>query len=217
MAELTPISVAMNAEEIAGPSVEGADRLASTWTRPMTVPMIPIVGAKPPAFSNGIAPSWWRARMPSISASRTSATSSGSEPSTTSCIPLRVKSSSMSLVWESSASRPSRRACSAKPTSRWTRPVTSSSGGLNASLYSVGMRLQSSMPTDASVAPRVPPSTIRNAGMSMNEAGEVPLMIPPTRMPKPATTIPMTVAAFMSIVQSAGRLGTSGPGGRIGG
>ena len=64
----------------------------------MTVPMMPIVGAKPPAFSNGPAPSWWRAIMPSISASRTSRTSSGSEPSTTSCRPLRVKSSSISEV-----------------------------------------------------------------------------------------------------------------------
>ena len=43
----------MNAAEIDGPSVAGADRFWSTCTSPMTVPMIPIVGAKPPAFSNG--------------------------------------------------------------------------------------------------------------------------------------------------------------------
>src|SRR5579875_1024052 len=79
------------------------------------------------------------------------------------------------------------------------------------------MRLKLSMPTDASVAPRVPPSTIRKAGMSMNAAGEVPLMIPPTRMPKAATTIPMTVAAFISIVQSAGAARTSGAGSRVAG
>ena len=53
MAEPTPIRVAMKAEEIEGPSVAGADRFWSTWTSPMTVPMIPIVGANPPAFSNG--------------------------------------------------------------------------------------------------------------------------------------------------------------------
>ena len=45
MAEATPISVATKAEEIEGPSVCGAARLASTWTRPKTVPMMPIVGA----------------------------------------------------------------------------------------------------------------------------------------------------------------------------
>ena len=41
LAEPTPISVAMNAEEIEGPSVAGADRFWSTCTRPITVPMMP--------------------------------------------------------------------------------------------------------------------------------------------------------------------------------
>ena len=56
MALPTPSSVAMKALEIAGPSVEGAARFWSTCTSPITVPMIPIVGANPPAFSNGAAP-----------------------------------------------------------------------------------------------------------------------------------------------------------------
>ncbi len=86
---------------------------ASTCTSPSTVPMIPIVGANPPAFSNGAAPASWRAAMPSTSASRIAWTISGSVPSTTSCRALRVKVSSISPSWASSASRPSRRALSA--------------------------------------------------------------------------------------------------------
>src|SRR3954452_7488417 len=116
-AEPTPYSVAMKAPEIAGPRVAGASRFSSTCTRPMTVPMMPIVGEKPPAFSNGITAAWWRPIMPSISFSRISRTSSGSVPSTTSCRPLRVKSSSSWATSSSSARRPSRRARSAKPTS----------------------------------------------------------------------------------------------------
>src|SRR5439155_11742514 len=42
----TPYNVAMNAPEIAGPRVDGADRFSRTWISPMTVPMIPRVGAK---------------------------------------------------------------------------------------------------------------------------------------------------------------------------
>ena len=57
------MSVAMKAPEIDGPRVSGAlEVAASTCTRPMTVPMMPIVGAKPPAVSNTSAPSLWRVR-----------------------------------------------------------------------------------------------------------------------------------------------------------
>jgi chemotaxis protein MotA len=41
----------MKAPEIAGPSVAGCERFSSTWIRPITVPVMPSVGAKPPAFS----------------------------------------------------------------------------------------------------------------------------------------------------------------------
>ena len=50
----------MNAEAIMGPSVEGVDRFWSTWRSPMTVPMIPMVGAKPPMFAKKVAPALWR-------------------------------------------------------------------------------------------------------------------------------------------------------------
>ena len=96
LAEPTPISVARNAVEIDGPRVEGAARFCSTCTSPSTVPMIPIVGANPPAFSKGAAPASWRAAMPSTSASMIACTISGSVPSTTSCRALRVKESSTS-------------------------------------------------------------------------------------------------------------------------
>jgi hypothetical protein len=117
LAEPTPISVAMNAAEIDGPSAAGAARFWSTCTRPSTVPMMPIVGAKPPAFSNGAAEASWRAAIPSTSASRIACTISGSVPSTTSCRALRVKGSSISDSIASSASSPSRRALSARDTS----------------------------------------------------------------------------------------------------
>src|SRR6202012_4094245 len=79
------------------------------------------------------------------------------------------------------------------------------------------MRLNPSMPTEASVTPHVPPSTISRAGISMNEAGETPPMIPLIRMPPAATAIPIAVAAFISLVQSAGLARTSGTGRVIGG
>src|SRR4051795_10078368 len=55
-----------------------------------------------------------------------------------------------------------------------------------------------SMPHDAIQAPNVPPSTMRNAGMLMNAAGEVPSMTAPPRRPTAATAIPMAVAAFIT-------------------
>ena len=54
-----------------------------------------------------------------------------------------------------------------------------------------------SMPTLASVAPLVPPRMIRSAGMSMNDAGLVPSIIAPIRMPGTATPMPMPVAGFI--------------------
>ncbi len=84
-----------------------------TLTRPNTVPTMPMVGAKPPACMNGARMAPWRLRIASFSASSTAATRSGSVPSTTSWMPLRVNGSSISLTASSSASRPSRRAFSA--------------------------------------------------------------------------------------------------------
>src|SRR3954470_3183541 len=55
-----------------------------------------------------------------------------------------------------------------------------------------------SMPHDAMQAPNVPPRTMRNAGMLMNAAGEVPSMTAPPRRPTAAMAIPIPVAAFMT-------------------
>ena len=41
----TPHSVATNAPAMRWPSFSGSLRFSSTWIRPMTVPMMPIVGA----------------------------------------------------------------------------------------------------------------------------------------------------------------------------
>src|SRR4029078_4291459 len=56
----------MNAPEIDGPRVSGCDRFSSTCTRPITVPMMPIVGAKPPALSKGSAAGRWGAGQPAV-------------------------------------------------------------------------------------------------------------------------------------------------------
>ena len=45
LALMTPQSVATNAPAIRWPSSAGLLRFSSTWTRPMTVPMMPMVGA----------------------------------------------------------------------------------------------------------------------------------------------------------------------------
>ena len=44
-AVITPHRVATNAPAIRWPSLSGWDRFSSTCTRPMTVPMMPMVGA----------------------------------------------------------------------------------------------------------------------------------------------------------------------------
>ncbi len=44
-ADMTPHRVAMNAAAMRWPSSSGLARFSSTCTRPMTVPMMPMVGA----------------------------------------------------------------------------------------------------------------------------------------------------------------------------
>ncbi|MNN91471.1 hypothetical protein D3C81_2095930 [compost metagenome] len=45
LALATPYNVAVKASAIDGPSIVGSVRLPSTWMSPITVPMIPMVGA----------------------------------------------------------------------------------------------------------------------------------------------------------------------------
>src|SRR5919112_137887 len=59
------------------------------------------------------------------------------------------------------------------------------------------MSLIFSIVVPAKVAPNVPPSTIRSAGMFRNAAGEAPSMRAPTASPANATPIPMAVEAFI--------------------
>jgi hypothetical protein len=44
LAESTPQRVATKAPAISGPSDDGSSRFSSTWIRPTTVPMMPMVG-----------------------------------------------------------------------------------------------------------------------------------------------------------------------------
>src|SRR4051812_20935692 len=59
------------------------------------------------------------------------------------------------------------------------------------------MSLIFSIVVPAKVAPNVPPSTIRSAGMFRNAAGEAPSISAPTASPANATPIPIEVEAFM--------------------
>src|SRR3954452_5299015 len=59
------------------------------------------------------------------------------------------------------------------------------------------MSLIFSIVVPAKVAPNVPPSTIRSAGMFRNAAGEAPSIRAPTASPANATPIPIEVEAFM--------------------
>src|SRR3954469_4255190 len=59
------------------------------------------------------------------------------------------------------------------------------------------MSLIFSIVVPAKVAPNVPPSTIRSAGMFRNAAGDAPSIRGPTASPANATPIPMAVEAFM--------------------
>jgi hypothetical protein len=45
LAESTPQRVATKALAISGPMESGSDRFSITWISPMTVPMMPMVGA----------------------------------------------------------------------------------------------------------------------------------------------------------------------------
>ena len=51
LAMAMPMRVAMKATAMWAPSLSGSERLERTMMRPRTVPMMPIVGEKPPADS----------------------------------------------------------------------------------------------------------------------------------------------------------------------
>ncbi len=56
LAVMTPHRVATNAPAIRWPSLAGSLRFSSTWIRPSTVPMMPIVGARAPMSVNIFTP-----------------------------------------------------------------------------------------------------------------------------------------------------------------
>ena len=131
---------------IAGPMVSGLSRCPSTCTSERTVPMMPTVGAKPPACWKALAFWWWRPAMDSTSRSRMSLTSSGSVPSTTRRTPFSMNASSTACASSSSASRPSRRARSAMRTSVRMAFGRSMAGDVKARMYSFGMPMQRLQP-----------------------------------------------------------------------
>ena len=105
----------MNALEMAGPSVPGSERFSSTCTRPMTVPMMPSVGAKPPVV--------WKAALPAVAGLHgvqvrlqdvLDELGVGAVDDQRDALPQN--GSSTFCVSSSSDSRPSRRAFSAMPT-----------------------------------------------------------------------------------------------------
>ena len=168
----------MNAPEIAGPSSAGAARFWSTWIRPITVPMMPTVGAKPPAVVNRPATCAWRAARPSISDSRIACTRSESVPSTTSCRPLRVKASSILATSSSRASRPLRRAFSDSSTIWPMAPAESIDRALERHDGRLGRGHERAGSSSTPSWRRPCRPTIRiSAGMLRNVTGFVPSMI----------------------------------------
>ena len=156
MACMTPHRVAVKAAAIMGPRVEGVDRFCRTCSRPMTVPMMPMVGAKPAMSAKNLAPALWRDFMASRSCSRMSLISSGSEPSTAISMPLRRKVSS---IWRASSSRarsPCRRAFSAKETTTATASSGAVTLAVRADFRILGRFLASLMSMPATAAPDGP-------------------------------------------------------------
>ncbi len=113
------------ATAMAGPIVDGSDMDWSICTRPMSVPTMPMAGAKVPMEFRMSAPLMCRCSMCSISVSRISRMAWGSSPSMTSSRPCLKKGSPRSTAALSSARIPSRRALEAKSTKVGMRPCAS--------------------------------------------------------------------------------------------
>src|ERR1051325_4486999 len=127
-----------------------------------------------------------------------SRSSSVAVPSTASSIPLRMKGSSTDLAISSSASRPSRRARSAKDTRVAT--VVSAAGFLpvRAVLREARAPVASFMRPQAMATPKVPTNTRNRAGGRRIDAGLPPSMIMEPKTAPKARPIPMRVPGCTS-------------------
>src|SRR6266568_1034783 len=198
LASMTPQRVATNAPAISSPSLDGSDRLLSTWTRPMMVPMMPMVGANPPMSVKIFAPDLSALRLASISPCRMSLSSSGSVPSMAISRPRRRNGSFTPLAASSSASSPSRRARSASATTASTRSPDVLVLLVKARFIWLTMPVESRSTPPAMAAPRVPRTTRISGAGRMIEAGLPPSMTCAPKMPAKAMPMPMRVARSIS-------------------
>src|SRR6478672_6911315 len=197
----TPHRVATNAPAMSSPSLSGLLRLPSTWIRPITVPMMPRVGAYPPMSPKNLMPTLSAAFFEAISASRMSAISSASVPSTVSSMPLRSNGSSTSRTMSSRASRPSRRARSAIAT--MTATMSWPSGTLPSTAFFSAAKTvpRSRMRPPAMAAPKVPTKTSSRAGSMSSAPGLPPSRIIESRTAPKIAPIPPRVPSSMSALQ----------------
>src|SRR5436853_465210 len=160
--------------------------------------MMPRVGAKPPMSAKNLDPALSAAFLEAISASMMSRSSSGSVPSTASSIPLRIKGSSTDLAISSRASRPSRRARSAKD----TRVATVSSAEcflpIRAVLRAASAPVASFIRPQAMATPNVPTKTSTMAGGRRMAAGLPPSMIIEPKTAPKARAMPTRVPGSMA-------------------
>src|SRR4051794_13143324 len=206
LADSTPHRVATKALAISGPIDSGSERFSITWISPMTVPMMPMVGAYPPMPLKNFAAALSSAFFALISDSRMARRSSGSVPSMLICRPRLRKGSSIFLTSASSASRPSLRAFSARLTSVWMPSlIGGTAGGSSAILNQAPIFLTSLIEEPATAAPKVPPKTRISGGIRMIAIGLEPSRIIVSRIAPNATPMPIRVAGSMG--QRSSRLG----------
>src|SRR5438067_215862 len=179
--------------------------------------MMPRVGANPPMSPKNLAPALSAAFLGAISASMKSRSSSGSVPSTASSIPLRMKGSSTDLAISSSASKPSRRARSAKETSVVTVSSAECFVPMRAVLRAVKAPVASFRRPQAMATPNVPRNTRTMAGGRRMAAGLPPSMTMEPKTAAKARPIPTRVPGSMSALVPVGDVDEPQGNGRRGG
>src|ERR1700733_3734779 len=186
-------------------------RCCMTWMRPMTAPMMPMVGEKPPADSKTAGMRASLSLTLSIWNSMMRRSSEGSVPSTASMRAWRRKGSATRGRSGSSETMPWRRALLAKETI-WARRATP----LLSRWRKSRARRRAAAKTVASgnwsiTAPRVPPKTIMAAVGWSTWLRCPPSRSRPARMPASARKIPPRLPASIELF-----LGVGGEGGEAG-
>ena len=156
----------MSATAIPGPRALTSCKFPNMAMSPISVPIIPNDGANSVRLSNTALFALCLSSKFPISVSSIALTNSGSVPSTTSCIALRIKSLSTSATSASRERSPSRLAFSAKLTIICTIPTRSGSLNVNTFFMQPPIALSLSPGLEIIVAPIAPPIVIIREGTS---------------------------------------------------